>query len=344
MVLASHLNGERTRQHPHFLKSSVYCATCGSRLIISNERKKSGIVYPYFVCAGRHSKRVKDCKMRAVLVDVIERKIEEIYDNYQIPSELKATLESYLLGIIERDKQKADTELAAIARQKNQLEHRRKKLLEAHYCDAIPLELLKSEQKQIAKELAAIDREISLHNISYQTAEYAIRSAVELAEDCGTAYRLGSDTYKRLMNQAIFSRFLVSNDSEGVCNVTAEFQLPFNVILEPFKGVFAAVNRAKRNRDANLDKLIKKAERHIRSFFECGVSAFDNSESIETYSTFFKDDSSSKDFLSKGTTFHTVRRKQKAGKHNMRCSFPLFFCLRIYILYFFAFEMHTPNL
>lgn len=49
-------------------------------------------------------------------------------------------------------------------------------------------------------------------------------------------------------------------------------------------------------------------------------------------------------YLSKGTTFHTVRRKQKAGKHNMRCSFPLFFCPRIYILYFFAFEMHTPNL
>ena len=162
----------------------------------------------------------------------------------------------------------------------------------------IPLELLKSEQKQIAKELAAIDREISLHNISYQTAEYAIRSAVELAEDCGTAYRLGSDTYKRLMNQAIFSRFLVSNDLEGVCGVTAEFQPPFNVILEPFKGgVFAAVNRAKRNHDADLDKLIKKAERHIRSFFECGVSVFDNSESIETYSTFFKDKSSSKDFL-----------------------------------------------
>ena len=42
-ILASHLNGERTRQHPHFLKSSVYCAACGSRLIISNERKKSGL-------------------------------------------------------------------------------------------------------------------------------------------------------------------------------------------------------------------------------------------------------------------------------------------------------------
>ena len=255
------------------------------------------IVYPYFVCAGRHSKRVKDCKMRAVLVDVIERKIEEIYDAYQIPPELKAPLESYLIGIIEKDKQKAETEITSIEREKYQLEHRRKKLLEAHYSDAIPLELLKSEQKQIAKELAAIEREINLHNISYHTAEYAVKSAIELAEDCGMAYRSGSDTYKRLMNQAIFSRFLVSNNSDGVCSVTAEFQPPFNVILEPFKEVFAAINHAKQSHSAQLDELIKKAERHIRNFFECGVSAFDNLDSIESYSTFFKDNSSSKDFL-----------------------------------------------
>lgn len=60
--------------------------------------------------------------------------------------------------------------------------------------------------------------------------------------------------------------------------------------------------------------------------------------------SFRKKNSSTLPTLSKGTTFHTVRRKQKAGKHNMRCSFPLFFCPRIYILYFFVFEMHTPNL
>ena len=27
-VLASHVNGERVRQHPHFLKSTVYCGQC----------------------------------------------------------------------------------------------------------------------------------------------------------------------------------------------------------------------------------------------------------------------------------------------------------------------------
>ena len=31
------------------------------------------------------------------------------------------------------------------------------------------------------------------------------------------------------------------------------------------------------------------------------------------------------EFLSKGTTFHTLRREQKSRKHNMRCLFPLFF-------------------
>ena len=30
-------------------------------------------------------------------------------------------------------------------------------------------------------------------------------------------------------------------------------------------------------------------------------------------------------FLSKGTTFHTLRREKKNRKHNMRCLFPLFF-------------------
>ena len=29
--------------------------------------------------------------------------------------------------------------------------------------------------------------------------------------------------------------------------------------------------------------------------------------------------------VSKGTTFHTLRREQKSRKHNMRCLFPLFF-------------------
>ncbi len=35
-VLAANLIGERQRDHPHYLKSSVFCGSCGSQLIITN--------------------------------------------------------------------------------------------------------------------------------------------------------------------------------------------------------------------------------------------------------------------------------------------------------------------
>lgn len=54
-ILASHVNGERTREHPHFLKGSLYCRNCGSRMYINYTKSRSGVRYPYFVCGGKHT-------------------------------------------------------------------------------------------------------------------------------------------------------------------------------------------------------------------------------------------------------------------------------------------------
>jgi hypothetical protein len=45
-ILHSHLNGERTRIHEHYLKSTVYCGKCGARLIIHKAKSRSGNKYP----------------------------------------------------------------------------------------------------------------------------------------------------------------------------------------------------------------------------------------------------------------------------------------------------------
>lgn len=103
-VLASHINGERTLKHPHFLKSTIYCGECGCRMIVSNEKKKNGIVYPYFVCGGRHSKRSPDCKMKAVLIDVVEKKIEQIYDSLSVPPEIREQLQATIESAIENER------------------------------------------------------------------------------------------------------------------------------------------------------------------------------------------------------------------------------------------------
>ncbi len=56
-VLLAHYNGERDREHPHFLRGTLFCAECGSRMIVTNSKSGTGIIYPYFICAGRHANR-----------------------------------------------------------------------------------------------------------------------------------------------------------------------------------------------------------------------------------------------------------------------------------------------
>ena len=299
-ILASRLNGERNLKHPHFLKGSLYCAYCGERIIVSNEKKKNGTVYPYFVCGGRHSKRRKDCKTRAVLIDVVEKEIERIYDNYQLPSEIRILLESRIQEIIAEEKKKYNVELDGLKGEKAKLENKRKKLLEAHYNDAIPLDLLKSEQQKIAKELANIEHEIKMHNTTFDQITQNLKMALDIVEDCAGAYRNASDTIKKLMNQAIFEKFYISNTPEESFSVEATFKPPFKSLLEPIRDDISRINKATRNQSSKLRNLIVTTKGHIQEIFECGLSAVNYPSDMSTSSNdsnFFEHKSSSKVFL-----------------------------------------------
>ena len=105
--------------------------------------------------------------MKAVLIDVVEKKIEQIYDSLSIPQEIRDQIQETLETIIENERKKFVAELDGLQREKAKLERQRKKLLEAKYNDAIPLDLMKSEQKEISKKLAAIEYDIKMHNMTF---------------------------------------------------------------------------------------------------------------------------------------------------------------------------------
>ena len=296
-ILASRINGERNLKHPHFLKGSVYCAYCGERLIVSNEKKKDGTVYPYFVCNGRHSKRRKDCKTKAVLIDVVEKEIEKIYDSYQLPTKVRILIETYLQKVIADEKRKYESELDGLKGQKAALENKRKKLLEAHYSDAIPLDLMKTEQQKIAKELAAIDREIDLHNITFEQISANLDMVLDIVENCGEAYRNASDTVKKLMNQAIFEKFYISNGPEDEFGVKLTFKAPYDQILDPIKEDLSQINTALKRKPEAVDGLADKAKGHIHDFFGCGPNLGQNKNPYSNESDFFNPNSSSKDLM-----------------------------------------------
>ncbi len=299
-ILASRLNGNRNLKHPHFLKGSIFCAYCGERMLVSNEKKKNGTVYPYFVCGGRHSKRKPDCKTKAVLIDVVEKEIERIYDTYQLPTEVRLLLESQIQALIAKEKTKYESELDGLKGEKAKLENKRKKLLEAHYNDAIPLDLLKSEQQKIAKELSHIDHEIKMHNTTFEQISANLKLTLDIVENCGEAYRNGSDTIKKLMNQAIFEKFYISNGENTEFSVDVTFRAPYDQILEPIRDDISSVNAAMNRSSAKVSKYIGIAKDHIRKIFGCGLYAVNNSTLYETSSNdsnFFEPKSSSKVLL-----------------------------------------------
>lgn len=84
---SSNVAGEKKRLHHHYLKGTIWCGCCGSRLIVTNARGKMGVIYPYFVCVGRQRKRTS-CTQRALSIDRVERVVEAHYRTVEMGDDL----------------------------------------------------------------------------------------------------------------------------------------------------------------------------------------------------------------------------------------------------------------
>ena len=113
--------------------------------------------------------------------------------------------------------------------EKDKLERKQRKLLQAHYEDAIPLSLLKEEQREISKTLTNINERMKAYNIELDDAKENLRYVFELLDDCGKVYKFADDQEKRLLNQALFKKILVYDD----LSLSAEFNTPFDTVISP---------------------------------------------------------------------------------------------------------------
>ena len=207
-VLASHVNGERVRKHPHFLKSTVYCGQCGERLMVQHSTSATGVKYPYYYCAGRHSKRTV-CNLRAVLIYEVEKKLEDYYHRMQLDSSFRLSVEAMIREEFGTSRKQVESEQADLKREQEKLERERQKLLEAHYAGAIPLDLLGREQERISRALQKIAAQLEATSTQYEGIERNLQLALDLTVDCGAAYRDAPEHIKRMFNQAFFSKVLV---------------------------------------------------------------------------------------------------------------------------------------
>ena len=207
-VLDSHRFGERERVHNHFLKSTVVCGRCGSRLLVQNTRNSKGDLYPYFICAKRQ--RTHDCSFRAVLIDVVEERMVELYRTIQLSSQDRQLVEQYVreeLHHLERDK---DRTIRSLTTRRTNIEDKRRRLMHAHYEGAVPLELLKEEQAKLSTELNQIERQLTAYQADIAEVRQRLTQALDLLEDCHRLYMAAPPHLKKLLNQVFFERVLVN--------------------------------------------------------------------------------------------------------------------------------------
>ena len=207
-VLDSHRFGERERQHNHHLKTTVYCGLCGARLLVQNTRNSKGDLYPYFICARRQ--RTHDCAFRAVLIDVVEERMSDLYRTIQLSSQDRQLVGQYVreeLRHLERDK---DRTIRSLTTRRTNIEDKRRRLMHAHYEGAVPLELLKEEQTQLTSELGQIERQLTAYQADITEVRQRLTQALDLLEDCHRLYTAAPAHLKKLLNQVFFQRVLVN--------------------------------------------------------------------------------------------------------------------------------------
>jgi site-specific DNA recombinase len=231
-ILAAHNTaGTHQRTNQHYLRGSVYCGSCGSRLMVTTARNRWGTEYPYLVCSGR-TRRVTECHRQAMPVEIIEELIEEEYRTIALSPELRDNIEDLVLEDFDTLQGAAADERQQMEQQRIELMAQRQKLLDAHYAGAIPLDLLKVEQGRIGGQLTRIREQLAAADANYEQARALLADTLDLTRDCHAAYLEAGDSTRRLFNQAFFAKIYIDEDDETrERTVRVDYNEPFDNLL-----------------------------------------------------------------------------------------------------------------
>ena len=245
-VLAGHARaGEKERTHNHYLKGSVFCAHCGSRLCLTNAKGN----YLYFFCVGRHQRRT-NCSQRYLSATVVERAVERYYASVRLPEAVQNQIRDGLRAELDYQQQQAQPEIAWAKRRVKELAEERKRLARGVVTGTIPGDLARDEHDRIAHELEQAKKTLTAAQMIYAHIEDTLNRALALIGRCDEVYRLGGPRVRRLSNQFFFQKLLIAEDVEEGAEVAgATLQEPWaTLVCEDFQASMARSTKKPRAR------------------------------------------------------------------------------------------------
>lgn len=200
--------------HDHYLKGTVFCSQCGSRLLVCNAKNGAGNIFPYFVCAARHSGR-GGCTRQAMLIEELERMIERHYESTQISAQTRQAVAGRLHAEFDALMASDSDRLEDLTKERDRLEDEPVKLLQAHHVGAVPLDLLRSEQDRISAALERIKHRLDAHHDEYAGARANLEDSLDLLEHADDIYARYDDANRRLCNQALISAIYIEEERQA---------------------------------------------------------------------------------------------------------------------------------
>ena len=211
-ILAARRNGEKSRQHPHYLKGTIICGRCGSRLSFSRSRGRRGGLYDYFFCLGHQMHRT-ECQLPYLPVETIERQIVDHYATIHLSEERQNKIRALINQALEHRTAHAKDQTEKQTKRIARLEIERDKVLQAYFNDAIGIDMLKREQDRITRELGETHADLKSAQIEADTIRDNLDKALGMISDVAEAYAEAGPVGRKHWNQAFFDSIGV--DIEG---------------------------------------------------------------------------------------------------------------------------------
>jgi len=137
--------------------------------------------------------------------------------------ELRSVLRDGLLEV----RKEAETDQDIQQRRIQQFNGERKKLLDAYYSGAVPMDLMRSEQDRIATALKAAEQRLANAAKVFDGVEVTLERAIGWACDLPRAYRAADEHGRRRLNQAVFKRLWVFDDGIASYEFTDGMEILF---------------------------------------------------------------------------------------------------------------------
>lgn len=154
-------------------------------------------------------------KLSCHTTDPAEAEIERTYQRNSLSHAQAEHVRKVLNDVFDQLEGSSEDERKLLTTQRDKLEAERLKLVQAHYADAIPLDLLKSEQDRIRASLDQITTRLDNLTDTYAEARTGLDQLTDLLVDLNDLYSKREPAKRRTLNRALFTRITIDDEENA---------------------------------------------------------------------------------------------------------------------------------